>query len=64
MAEPTIRRTETGALDEFIAQGAEVHLEAMAEAHWWIGVTLPDGRRWIINVGVEDGAPFAVCEEG
>ncbi len=64
MADPIIRHTEAGELDEFIAKGADVHVEAMSSAHWWIGVTLPDGRRWMINVGVEDGEPFALCEEG
>lgn len=62
--QPIIRLDGAGVLDEFIAAGADIHFERMADAHWWIGVTLGDGRRWMINVGVEGGAPFALCEEG
>lgn len=51
--------------DEFVAHNATVHVEAMGETSWWIGVTLPDGRSWAINLGaVNPRAKFyAICEE-
>lgn len=50
-------------LDEFVAQGVDVHLEAMSDSTWWIGVRYPDGRMWHINIGVEDGKPYGFAEE-
>lgn len=50
--------------DEFIANNATIHIEAMGRCSWWIGVTLADGRSWMLNLGaVNDRAkPFAICE--
>ena len=52
-------------LDEFVAHNATVHFEAMGQAQFWIGVTLPDGRSWAINCGAvnRNAKGYAICEE-
>jgi hypothetical protein len=68
-SEPIIRYAElddgTEEFDEFIAHNATVHFEAMDDAQWWIGVTLPDGRSWSINCGARNSRAkgYAICEE-
>lgn len=39
-----IRRNEDGSLDEIVAYDSFVHLEQMDTGHWWLGITLPDGK--------------------
>jgi len=50
--------------DEFIAKGADIHLEAMGDCQWWIGVKVGD-RMWHINVGAKSARAkgYAICEE-
>lgn len=38
-------------LDEFVAQGVDIHFEAMGHSQFWMLVTHPDGRRWHLNFG-------------
>lgn len=38
-------------LDEFVAQGVDVHFEAMGHSQFWMLITHPDGRRWHLNFG-------------
>jgi hypothetical protein len=33
---PTIRTNDDGTLDEIVAGNAHVHLEQMADGHWWL----------------------------
>lgn len=63
-SEPTIRYAG-GQLDEFIADNAVVHFEAMGEARFWIGITLADGRAFHINCGANSGRAkgYARCDE-
>jgi hypothetical protein len=44
MSEPEVRYVdlttgEKNVLDEVVAQNASVHLEAMDDNHWWLGIT-------------------------
>jgi len=50
--------------DEFIAHNARIHIEAMGDAQWWIGVEV-DGRMWHINIGAKSprAKGYAICEE-
>lgn len=43
-------------LDEFVADDATTHSEAMDEACWWIAVYLKDGWSYRIHCGVMDYA--------
>jgi hypothetical protein len=66
--DPIIRYADMGdreEFDEFIAYNATVHFEAMGDAEFWIGVTLPDGRSWAINCGAKNSRAkgYAICEE-
>lgn len=69
MTDPIIRYDDPDdaprGLDEFIAHNATVHFEAMGDAQYWIGVTLPDGRSWAINCGAKStrAMGYAICEE-
>lgn len=47
---PEIREVN-GEVDEFLANGANVHLEAMSNNTWWIGVDVPGVGTWHINLG-------------
>ena len=47
---PEIREVN-GEVDEFLANGANVHLEAMSDNCWWIGVEVPNVGVWHINLG-------------
>ena len=54
---PTVRHVdlitgETGVLDEVIARNADVHLEAMADNHWWLLVTA-GGKSVHVNFGTK-----------
>lgn len=40
-------------LDEFVADDAMVHFEAMDTAGWWIGIRLKDGRYFHLRFGVD-----------
>jgi len=66
-ANPVIRYAEMPGgpeFDEFIAKGADIHIEAMGDAQWWIGVKVGD-RMWHINVGAKSprAKGYAICEE-
>jgi len=47
---PEIREVN-GEVDEFLANGVNVHLEAMSNNTWWIGVEVPGVGTWHINLG-------------
>lgn len=52
--------------DEFVANGVDIHFEAMGQSAWWIGITDPNtGRSWHINCGAvnERAKGYAHCEE-
>jgi hypothetical protein len=53
-----------GQLDEFIAYNATVHFEAMGDSQFWIGITLADGRSWMLNCGAVNprAKGYANCE--
>ena len=46
-----IKYDETGTLDEFVFDNANIHFERMDEAAWWMGIDLPDGTRYLVNCG-------------
>lgn len=46
-----IQFDEDGRLDEFVAENAAVHFEAMGECAWALIVDLPNGDTWHVNVG-------------
>lgn len=52
-------------LDEFVAQGVDVHFEAMGNSHFWMLVSHPDGRRWHLNFGAVNPRDkgFSIIEE-
>jgi hypothetical protein len=67
-SDPIIRYADLGngpEFDEFIAHNATVHVEAMGRTSWWIGVDLPDGRTWHINLGAmnERAKFYARCDD-
>lgn len=41
-------------IDEFLAQGVDIHIEGMTETEWWMSVTFPDGRIFDLNFGARD----------
>lgn len=47
---PEIRYVN-GEVDEFLANNANIHLEAMSDNCWWIGVDIPGAGTWHINLG-------------
>jgi len=64
---PIIRYADTPTgpeFDEFIAHNARIHLEAMGDAQWWIGIEV-GGRMWHINIGAKSpqAKGYAICEE-
>ena len=67
--EPVIRHiTVDGreALDEFVANGVDVHFEALSDNTWWIGITDPrTGRIWHINCGTANARAkgYAHCRQ-
>jgi len=66
--EPIIRHAtgddDSTYFDEFIANGVDIHFEAMGQAQWWMSIRHADGRMWFINCGaVDDRAKgYARCE--
>lgn len=67
---PIVRYAEiTGSedfeFDELIAYNATVHMEAMSKTTWWIGIDLPDGRSFAVNLGARNQRAgfFATVEE-
>lgn len=49
-------------LDEIIAHGVQyLHLEAMGDAQWWIGLTLANGEYWHINLGARSERAKGYC---
>jgi hypothetical protein len=42
------------ALDEIVADGAEIHLEQMDHDQWWMGITA-GGKYFHLNFGIHDG---------
>jgi hypothetical protein len=46
-----IEPRDDGTLYEvFVHRPASVHLEQMSNQHWWLGITLEDGRRVVVNL--------------
>jgi hypothetical protein len=42
---------EDGTLDEvFVAEPVNVHLEQMADDHWWMGIDLADGSQMMVTL--------------
>ncbi|MBM4592355.1 hypothetical protein [Prescottella equi] len=66
---PQVRHVTVGGVEEFeefVANGVNVHFEAMGQNAWWIGITDPKtGRSWHINCGSvnERAKGYARCEE-
>lgn len=51
-------------LDEVVALGAAlVHLERLDGSSWWLGVTLPDGRRLSVHLGARRAQVRGRAEE-
>ena len=49
----TIRHDKwTGAIDEVVAKGADVHLERMSDGHVWMSITIGD-ERYDLNLFAE-----------
>lgn len=66
MTDPTgaiLRTNDDGTLDEFIAEHASVHLEQMDTGHWWLGVQLPDGRFYHLNLTARGRIKVSVYHE-
>ncbi len=61
--EGTETATSSGRLDEFIADNAHIHFEAMGESEFWIGIVVGE-RRWDINCGATNPKAhgYATCE--
>ncbi|MFD6517337.1 hypothetical protein [Rhodococcus sp. NPDC060176] len=55
---PEIREVN-GEIDEFLANNASIHLEAMSNNTWWIGVDVPGVGSWHINLGAVNPAAKA-----
>jgi len=45
---------EMASLDEFVADGAFIHIERMDDDHIWIGITV-NGRLWHVNLQGGEG---------
>lgn len=59
-----IRRNDDGTIDEIVADEiASMHVEQMSAGHWWIGLTLRDGREWHLNLFSKRGAAITLSEE-
>lgn len=39
-------------LDEIVACNVDIHLECMGTGSWWMSITHPDGRQFMVNLGV------------
>ena len=49
-------------LDEIIAHDVQcLHLEAMGDAQFWIGLTLANGEYWHINLGARNERAKGYC---
>lgn len=48
-------------LDEVVARGASVHLEAMEDNHWWLAIEA-GGQRWVVNLYTKRAKITAVAE--
>lgn len=61
--EPIIQRDDD-LLDEFVLSNCTVHLEAMSDNEWWIGIDKGD-RHWAINLGAKNprAGAYAFVEE-
>lgn len=49
-ADIEVRKNPDGSIDEIVANAKFFHIEQMGATHWWIGVDLPDGRLWHVNL--------------
>lgn len=61
-----IRNNEDGTLDEVVVWHPEfVHLEQMADDHWWLRIDMPDGQPDVVlNFYTKHRAHIHVrCEE-
>ena len=41
--------SDTGDIDEIVAENVFVHIEQMDDSCWWIGITWPNGSYWAGN---------------
>jgi len=66
-----IRRNADGTIDEIVADAKWFHIEQMSATHWWIGIDLPNGSEWHVNLyskarirvsGEEVDGPFPAQE--
>lgn len=44
-----VRLEENGEVDEVVVHGVDVHVEAMSEDHYWVGLSGKQGRRMVLN---------------
>jgi hypothetical protein len=45
-----VRRNEDGTVDEIVSGNIEfLHVEQMDNGHWWIGITLKNKKRLMLN---------------
>lgn len=49
-------------LDEVVARNASVHLECMADNHWWMAIT-SGGKTVHVNLGTKRAKISATAEE-
>lgn len=45
-----IRNNDDGSLDEIVAHACDLHLEQMADGHWWMGIQTHDGKSYHLNL--------------
>jgi hypothetical protein len=45
-----VRRNEDGTVDEIVSENVKfLHVEQMDNGHWWIGITLKNKKRLMLN---------------
>lgn len=49
-----IRRNHDGSIDEIVAHNADLHIEQMDDAGWFIVLDMPDGSYWQFWFGAKN----------
>jgi hypothetical protein len=45
-----VRRNEDGTVDEIVSENVKfLHVEQMDNGHWWVGITLKNKKRLMLN---------------
>lgn len=52
---PDIRHDDSGAIDEVVARGADVHIERMSTHGWFVCITETDGAELRLWLGSRNG---------